>query len=51
MTTLADDPTLRLVLVQTAVWKTAGDRSERAEMLSLWKGIVEHYGGPGASVR
>jgi CubicO group peptidase (beta-lactamase class C family) len=38
------DPELRLVLVQTAVWKTAGDRSARAELLALWRGIVEQYG-------
>jgi CubicO group peptidase (beta-lactamase class C family) len=39
------DPQLRLVLVQTAVWKTPGDRAARAELLALWRGIVEHYGG------
>lgn len=38
------DPELRLVLVQTAVWKSAGDRSARAELLALWRGVVEHYG-------
>lgn len=38
------DPALRLVLVQTAVWKTAGDRVARAELLALWRGVVEHYG-------
>jgi CubicO group peptidase (beta-lactamase class C family) len=38
------DPELKLVLVQTAVWKTAGDRLARAELLALWRGIVEHYG-------
>ena len=38
------DPELRLVLVQTAVWKTAGDRLARAELLALWRGVVEHYG-------
>jgi hypothetical protein len=38
------DPALRLVLVQTAVWKSAGDRTARAELLALWRGVVEHYG-------
>jgi CubicO group peptidase (beta-lactamase class C family) len=38
------DPELQLVLVQTAVWHTAGDRAARAELLALWRGIVEHYG-------
>ena len=38
------DPELRLVLVQTAVWKTAGDRMARAELLALWRGVVEQYG-------
>lgn len=38
------DPALGLVLVQTAVWKTAGDRVARAELLALWRGVVEHYG-------
>jgi CubicO group peptidase (beta-lactamase class C family) len=38
------DPELRLVLVQTAVWKTAGDRTARAELLALWRGMVEQYG-------
>ncbi|MES2632997.1 MAG: serine hydrolase [Pseudomonadota bacterium] len=38
------DPELRLVLVQTAVWKTAGDRNARAELLALWRGVVEQYG-------
>ena len=38
------DPALRLVLVQTAVWNTAGDRAARAELLALWRGIVEQYG-------
>jgi CubicO group peptidase (beta-lactamase class C family) len=38
------DPQLNLVLVQTAVWKSAGDRIARAELLALWRGIVEHYG-------
>lgn len=38
------DPALGLVMVQTAVWKTAGDRSARAELLALWRGVVEHYG-------
>ena len=38
------DPALRLVLVQTAVWKSAGDRAARAELLALWRGVVEHYG-------
>jgi CubicO group peptidase (beta-lactamase class C family) len=38
------DPELRLVLVQTAVWKSAGDRAARAELLALWRGVVEHYG-------
>jgi CubicO group peptidase (beta-lactamase class C family) len=38
------DPELKLVLVQTAVWKSAGDRQARAELLALWRGIVEQYG-------
>lgn len=38
------DPVLRLVLVQTAVWKSAGDRVARAELLALWRGVVERYG-------
>ena len=38
------DPELRLVLVQTAVWKSAGDRMARAELLALWRGVVEQYG-------
>lgn len=38
------DPALRLVLVQTAVWTTAGDRAARAELLALWRGVVERYG-------
>jgi len=38
------DPALRLVLVQTAVWKSAGDRTARAELLALWRGVVEHCG-------
>lgn len=38
------DPALRLVLVQTAVWKSAGDRAARAELLALWRGVVEQYG-------
>lgn len=38
------DPELRLVLVQTAVWKSAGDRVARAELLALWRGVVERYG-------
>lgn len=35
------DPALRLVLVQTAVWKSAGDRGARAELLGVWRGVVE----------
>lgn len=38
------DPALRLVLVQTAVWASAGDRAARAELLALWRGVVEQYG-------
>ncbi len=38
------DPELRLVLVQTAAWKSPGDRAARAELLALWRGLVEHYG-------
>jgi CubicO group peptidase (beta-lactamase class C family) len=38
------DPALRLVLVQTAIWKTAGDRAARADLLALWRGVVEMYG-------
>ena len=38
------DPALRLVLVQTAVWQSAGDRAARAELLALWRGVVERYG-------
>ncbi|HSV52294.1 MAG TPA: serine hydrolase, partial [Burkholderiaceae bacterium] len=38
------DSALGLVMVQTAVWKSAGDRSARAELLALWRGVVEHYG-------
>lgn len=38
------DPARRLVLVQTAVWKSAGDRAARAELLALWRGVVEQYG-------
>ncbi|HEX2541191.1 MAG TPA: serine hydrolase [Caldimonas sp.] len=38
------DPALKLVLVQTAVWNSAGDRAARAELLALWRGIVEQYG-------
>lgn len=38
------DPALRLVLVQTAVWKSAGDRMARAELLALWRGVVQRYG-------
>lgn len=38
------DPELQLVMVQTAVWKSAGDRAARAELLALWRGVVEHYG-------
>jgi CubicO group peptidase (beta-lactamase class C family) len=38
------DPELRLVLVQTAVWKTAGDRGARADLLALWRAVVEKYG-------
>lgn len=37
-------PGLRLVLVQTGVWKSAGDRMARAELLALWRGVVEQYG-------
>lgn len=39
------DPELKLVLVQTAVWNTPGDRVARAELLALWRGLVAHYGG------
>jgi CubicO group peptidase (beta-lactamase class C family) len=42
------DPELRLVLVQTAVWQSAGDRAARAELLALWRGVVEQYGAWGA---
>lgn len=38
------DPELRLVMVQTAVWETAGDRAARAELLALWQGVVGQYG-------
>lgn len=38
------DPALRLVLVQTAVWKSAGDRAARAELLAFWRGVVAQYG-------
>jgi CubicO group peptidase (beta-lactamase class C family) len=41
------DPELRLVLVQTAVWQSAGDRAARAELLALWRGMVEQYGAWG----
>ena len=37
------DPALRLVLVQTAVWQSAGDRLARAELLALWQGLVEAH--------
>lgn len=37
-------PGLRLVLVQTAAWQSAGDRAARAELLALWRGVVEHSG-------
>jgi CubicO group peptidase (beta-lactamase class C family) len=38
------DPELKLVVVQTAVWKSAGDRQARAELLALWRAVVERYG-------
>jgi CubicO group peptidase (beta-lactamase class C family) len=38
------DPQLRLVLVQTAAWESAGDRAARAELIALWRGLVEQYG-------
>ena len=34
------DPGLRLALVQTAIWKSAGDRLARAELLALWQALV-----------
>lgn len=37
------DPELKLVLVQTAVWPTAGDRASRAELLALWDAVVAHH--------
>lgn len=37
------DPQLKLVLVQTAVWPTAGDRASRAELLALWEAVVAHH--------
>jgi CubicO group peptidase (beta-lactamase class C family) len=39
------DPALKLVLVQAAVWPSAGDRQSRAELLALWRALVAHYGG------
>lgn len=38
------DPASRLVLVQTAVWESAGDRAARAELLSLWQGVLAQHG-------
>ena len=38
------DPASRLVLVQTAVWDSAGDRAARAELLSLWRGVLAQHG-------
>jgi CubicO group peptidase (beta-lactamase class C family) len=35
------DPGLRLALVQTAVWASAGDRQARAEQLALWQALVD----------
>ena len=37
------DPALQLVLVQAAVWPTAGERTAQAELLALWRGLVAHY--------
>ena len=37
------DPALKLVLVQTAVWPTPGDRAARAELLALWDALVARY--------
>ena len=37
------DPALKLVLVQTAVWKSAGDRAARAELLALWHALVAQH--------
>jgi CubicO group peptidase (beta-lactamase class C family) len=37
------DPALKLVLVQTAVWPTPGDRDARTELLALWDALVARY--------
>jgi CubicO group peptidase (beta-lactamase class C family) len=37
------DPASKLVLVQTAVWKSAGDRAARAELLALWHALVAQH--------
>jgi CubicO group peptidase (beta-lactamase class C family) len=42
------DPALKLVLVQTAVWPTPGDRAARAELLALWEALVVHHAAGGA---
>jgi CubicO group peptidase (beta-lactamase class C family) len=38
------DPGSRLVLVQTALWSSAGDRAARAELIALWRGVLAHHG-------
>jgi CubicO group peptidase (beta-lactamase class C family) len=38
------DPELKLVLVQTAVWKDFTDPEPRRERDALWRGVVAHYG-------
>jgi CubicO group peptidase (beta-lactamase class C family) len=37
------DPALKLVMVQTAVWSTPGDRAARAELLAVWDALVARY--------
>ncbi|MES2999806.1 MAG: hypothetical protein V4787_03885 [Pseudomonadota bacterium] len=34
------DPSRRLVLAQTAVWPTPGDRASRGELLAVWRGLT-----------
>jgi CubicO group peptidase (beta-lactamase class C family) len=38
------DPELKLVLVQTAVWKDFTDPEPRRERDAFWRGVVAHYG-------
>lgn len=45
------DPAARLVLAQTALWPSAGDRAAQAELVSVWQGLVGYFTGEHARPR